>query len=144
MPWNVKPCNGFEFPHTSSRLAITASHFVHLLVEQRLLRKCIFAVLWQNPIILSSVHQIFILMYSTVSIEPSCIMGFLHVPPLQRRFPTFHDRTSSLIHPHDRTSCFLPIISSLEPSKKLKSKFINSPPEKRSWITALEFWLTNH
>ena len=51
-------------------------------------------------------------------------------------FPTFHHRTSSF--------CPLPIISSLEPSKNLKSKFITSPPARRSRIVAPENWLANH
>ena len=52
------------------------------------------------------------------------VLQDFHKPlSLKQRFPTFHYRTSSLL-----CSDF----SSLEPSKLLKSKFIFSPPRKRS------------
>ena len=57
-----------------------------LKVEQLMPRKCISAVLWQNPIIQSNMHQIFTHMYSTVSIGQSFkenLTGFWHTP-----FPT--------------------------------------------------------
>ena len=41
-PSNVKPCNGFEFSHTSFW---SASHFVYSLVERLMSGKCISAVL---------------------------------------------------------------------------------------------------
>ena len=55
-----------------------------LKVEQLMPRKCICVVLWQNPILQSSIHQIFTHMYSTVSIGPSFkenLTGFSHTPP---------------------------------------------------------------
>ena len=64
----VYPCNVFEYLHPSSPSATTASHFVHSLVEQLMPGKCISAVLWHNPIIQSSMHQIstFMSFHSTI------------------------------------------------------------------------------
>ena len=104
-------------------------------------RKCISAILWQNPAIQSSMHQIFIQIYSTVSIGLSFLessTGFSQAPPPQTAFPyiTFHYKTSSF--------CYLPIFSLLEPSKELKSKFAFSPLGKRSRTARLELWLDIH
>ena len=56
--------------------------------------------------------------------------------PLVRRFTIFRDRTSSF--------CCLPTVSSLEPSKKLKCKFIASSPRKSSQTAATDTWLAIH
>ena len=72
-PSNVKSGSGFQFSHTSSPSATTASLFMHSLVQQHMQGKCISAVLWHNPIIHSSMHQISTHMYSTVSIAPSFV-----------------------------------------------------------------------
>ena len=56
--------------------------------------------------------------------------------PLKQCFPTFHHRASSF--------CCPPIISSLELSKKLKSKFITSTLGERTPSAAPELWLTIH
>ena len=87
---NVQPCNRFQFSHTSFPLAKTASHFVHSPSEQLMPRKCIFAVLWKNWIIKSSMHQIFVNMRSTVSTAPSfmvSLMGISHAPHPLTVFP---------------------------------------------------------
>ena len=53
-------------------------------------RKCISALLRQNPTTQSSMHQIFTHMHSTVSLGPSYMkspIGFLQAPPPQTAFP---------------------------------------------------------
>ena len=83
-PCNVKACNWFEVWHTSSPSATTVSHFVYSLFEQLMPGKCISAVLWHNPIIQSSLHQISAYMYSTVSIAPlfmGSLTGISHTLP---------------------------------------------------------------
>ena len=112
MQSNVKPCNRFEFSHTSSPPAITASHFLHyFLVDQLYAKevKCISAVLWQNAIKQSTIHQIFIRCIH-VSIGPSHMESSTRFsqsppippppPPLKWGFPTFHYRTSSFCCHH--------------------------------------------
>ena len=68
-----------------------------------------------------------------VSIWPSYMESLTRFsqggPPLKQCLPTFHHRTCSF--------CSLPIFSSLEPSKPLKSKFIFSPPRKRHQLPDL-------
>ena len=104
-------------------------------VEKLMPRKCISAVLWQNPIIQSSMHQIFTHMYSIVSIGPSFkenLTGFSY----------FGVSPHFTVQPLPSVS--LPIIPSLQPSKKLTSKFITSPSGKRSRAAALKARLANH
>ena len=111
-------------------------------VEQLMPRKCTSTILWQNPIIQYSMHQIFTHMYFTVSRGPSFkenLTGFLHTPP-----PA--PLSSNDISPHftiePLPSVSLPIIPSLQPSKKLASKFITSLSGKQSQSAAWEFNLT--
>ena len=122
MQSNVKPCNGLGFSNISSLLATTASHFLHyLLFDQVYAKKCIFAVLWQNPIKHPpDIDQ----MYSVVSIgwpRMESPTEFSQAP-LKQRFLTFHYRNSSF--------CCLPIFSSLQPSKTPPN---NAQDFNRSW-----------
>ena len=53
-------------------------------VERLMSRKCISAMSWENPIIQSSMHQIFTHIYFTVSIGPPFkenFTGFSNTPP---------------------------------------------------------------
>ena len=54
VPSNVKPCNGFEFPHSSSLPATTAPHFVHSSLVEQLYAKevyfCNFVTKSNNPV----------------------------------------------------------------------------------------------
>ena len=64
------------------------------------------------------------------------LTGFSQAPPTQMAFP-----------PHftiEPSFCCLSIVSSLEPSKKLKRKYITSIPGKRSWIVTPRVWLAIH
>ena len=63
------------------------------------------------------------------------LQDFQKLLPLKRCFRTLHSRTSSF--------CCHPFFS-LKPSKLLKSKFISSPPRKRSGTAGLEFRLAIH
>ena len=51
---NVKPCNGFEFPHSSPQPATIASHFVHSSLVDELYAKevyfCNFVTKCNNPV----------------------------------------------------------------------------------------------
>ena len=83
-PCNVKACNWFEVWHTSSASATAVSRFVYSLFEQLMPGKCISTVLWHNPVIQSSLHQISAYMYSTVSIAPlfmGSLTGISHTFP---------------------------------------------------------------
>ena len=122
MQSNVKPCNGLGFSNISSLLATTASHFLHyLLFDQVYAKKCIFAVLWQNPIKHPpDIDQ----MYSVVSIGWPRMESPTEFSqdPLKQRFLAFHYRNSSF--------CCLPIFSSLQPSKTPPN---NTQDFNRSW-----------
>ena len=116
-----------------------------LKVEQLMLRKCISAVLWQNPIIQSSMHQIFPNMYSTGSIGPSFkenLTGFSHTP-----HTTPSNGASPYFTVEPLPSVSLPIIASLQPSKKLTSKFITpllgndpGPPHSKFYLLSISYW----
>ena len=110
---NVYPCNGLEFSSISSPLATTASHFLYyLLFDQLYAKKCISAVLWQNPIKQPpDIDQ----MYSVVSIGWSRMESPTEFSqaPLKQGFLTFHYRNSSF--------CCLPIfffITTIQTSPK--------------------------
>ena len=65
--------------------------------------KCIAAILWHNPIIQSSIHQISThMMHSTLSIAPSLLWGLMgtsHNLSLWWYFPTFYTNTSHFCFP---------------------------------------------
>ena len=106
LPSNVQPCNGFEFPHSSST---ATSHFVHSsLVDQvyatvfncvtksnnqlKQLYSIVFKCI-QHPNVFNSFHRI--------GHTWRVLRNFRKPLPLKRRFSTFHCRTSSF--------CYLPI-----------------------------------
>ena len=121
VPSNVKPCNRFQFSHSSSPPAITASHFVDSLVQQLYAKEVYFCSFVTIPTIQSSMHQILTHMSLKVSIGPSymeSVTRFSQAPSLGAS-PTFHHRTSPF--------CWLPIISSLELSRKIVKQIYNLP-----------------
>ena len=119
---DVKPCNGLEFSNISSPLATTASHFLHyLLFDQLYAKKCISAVLWQNPIKHPpAIGQ----MYSVVSI------GW----PGMENPQNFHKPPSNKVSSHFTIETLLsvasPFFSSLQPSKPPPN---NTQDFNRSW-----------
>ena len=80
----------------------------------------LWSTVWQNPIILSSMHQIFTQMYSFTQDHHTwrVLWDFPKPIPFKWCFPTFHYKTIFLLPTH---------FSSLELSKLWKNKIIFSP-----------------
>ena len=110
------------------------SDFVHLLVEQLQAKEVFFygfVTKSNNPVYHAlNIHPHGFNNFHMMTIIHGDSHGNFTSPSPSNSFPTFHHRTSPF--------CCPPSISSLELSKKLRSKFITSPHGKRSQTAAPE------
>ena len=94
----VKLCNRFEFPHTSSPPATTASHFLHYsLVDQLCAKKVYFCsfVTKCNQESTKYSADLFNSFYRTLTHRGPSHRIFTKLPIMQH-FPTYHYRNSSI------------------------------------------------
>ena len=131
LPSNVQPCNGLEFMPASHNYMLFCGLVTSLsTVHQGSLFLQFCDKIQQSNLACTKYSltytQQFPQDHHTWRVPPD----FHKVFPLKRGFPAFLYRTCFF--------CCLPIFSSLEPSKPLKSKLISTPPQKGSRTTGLE------